>query len=379
MNTEISSTGKQLRTEITKEGKLLLTLVDVDTPDPGPDEVLVRVQAAPINPSDLLMIFGLADMTTAVADGTAANPRVTADVPPAFMGAMSARTGQSLPCGNEGAGIVVKAGSSPQAQSLVGKTVSLLSGSTYSQYNLLSAQQVLVLSASTTAKEGASCFVNPLTALGMVETMRMEGHKALVHTAAASNLGRMLIKICQADRVDLINIVRRDEHVKLLKDLGATYVFNSTTSSFMHDLTAALEKTGATIAFDATGGGKLAGRILTAMEHALNKSAPAYSRYGSTTHKQVYVYGGLDRSATEFNRSFGMAWSVGGWLLPYFLEKAGQETTIKLRARVADEIKTTFASHYSKEIALQEMVSLQAIQEYGQQATGNKYLVCPEK
>jgi len=340
--------------------------------------VIVRVEAAPINPSDLGLLFGGADMSTARTSGTADRPVVTASIPQNMLKAMAGRVDQSLPVGNEGAGVVVAAGDSPAAQALLGKVVAILGGAMYAQYRCTRASQCLVLPAGTTPAEGASCFVNPLTALGMVETMRLEGHKALVHTAAASNLGQMLVKICQKDGVPLVNIVRKQDHVDLLKSIGAEHVCNSSAPDFMERLTDALVATGATIAFDATGGGRLAGQILTCMEAALNRTAKEFSRYGSTTHKQVYIYGGLDRSPTELNRSFGMAWSIGGWLLTPFLQKIGPAAAQKLRERVAAEIKTTFASSYTQVVSLREALSLEAIGVYGAQATGQKYLVAPD-
>ena len=371
--------GLQLRSTVKKDGTLELTLVNIPTPDPKPDEVVVRVDAAPINPSDLGLLLGAADMSTAKTSGTAANPVVTATIAPNVMRMMAGRLDQSLPVGNEGAGVVVAAGTSEAAQKLVGKTVAILGGSMYSQYRVIKAAQCLLLPPGTTPAEGASCFVNPLTAIGMVETMKLEGHKALVHTAAASNLGQMLSKLCNKDSIGLVNIVRKPEHVKLLKSIGAVHVVDSSQPSFMDDLTNALVATGATLAFDATGGGKLAGQILTCMEVAANKTAKEYSRYGSTTHKQVYIYGGLDRSPTEFNRNFGMAWGIGGWLLTPFLQKIGPVEAQKLRERVASEIKTTFASKYTKVVSLPEALALSEIAVYGKQATGEKYLIDPNK
>jgi len=292
---------------------------------------------------------------------------------------MAARVGQSLPVGNEGAGVVVAAGALAAAQALLGRTVAVLGGAMYTQYRCIKVEQTLLLPAGTTPAEGASCFVNPLTALGMVETMRREGHKALVHTAAASNLGQMLNRICIKDGVALVNIVRKPEQEAILRAIGAKYVCNAASPTFLEDLTQALVATGATIAFDATGGGKLAGQILGCMEAALNKTATEYSRYGSTTHKQVYLYGGLDTSPTEFNRNFGMAWGMGGWLLFPFLQRIGAEAAQALRQRVANELKTTFASHYAKEISLAQALQLDAIQDYGQRATGVKYLINPNK
>jgi NADPH2:quinone reductase len=371
--------GLQILSTVRTDGTLELSLASVATPEPKPDEVVVRLEASPLNPSDLGLLFGGADMSTAKASGPADNPVVTASISPAVMTAMAGRLGQSLPAGNEGAGVVVQAGSSPAAQALMGKTVAILGGAMYSQYRCINAAQCLLLPPGTTAAEGASCFVNPLTVLGMVGTMRAEGHKALVHTAAASNLGQMLVKLCLEENVGLVNIVRKQEQVSLLKSIGATYVCNSSAPAFMEDLTGALVATGATLAFDATGGGRLAGQILAAMETAANRTAKEYSRYGSTIHKQVYIYGGLDRGPTEFNRAFGMAWGIGGWLLTPFLQKIGAEGAQKLRERVAAEIRTTFASSYTKEVSLAEALQLTEIAVYGKQATGEKYLVNPNK
>jgi NADPH2:quinone reductase len=274
---------------------------------------------------------------------------------------------------------VVRTGSSEAARALEGKTVAAVGGGMYSQFRCVKVDQCLVLPPGTTAAEGASSFVNPLTALGMVATMRREGHKALVHTAAASNLGQMLCRICLQDGIDLVNVVRQREQEDILRGLGAAHVCNSSEPSFMQNLTQALVATGATLAFDATGGGKLAGQILTCMEAALNKAASGYSRYGSTTHKQVYIYGNLDPSPTEFNRSFGMAWGMGGWLLFPFLQTIGNAETQKLKDRVARELKTTFASRYSAEVSLSQALKPEAIAVYGKRATGQKYLVVPNK
>ncbi|MEQ8858888.1 MAG: zinc-binding dehydrogenase [Pseudomonadales bacterium] len=370
---------KQLRSTIGADATLELSLTEVDVPTPGKDEVLVRIEASPINPSDLGLLFGGADMSAARASGSAAAPVITAPVPDAVMPAMKARIGQSLPVGNEGAGVVTEAGADPAAQALIGKTVAILGGAMYAEYRAVKANQCLVLPEGTTPKEGASCFVNPLTALGMTETMRLENHKALVHTAAASNLGQMLNKLCLEDGIPLVNVVRRDEHKALLEGLGAKHVVNSSADSFLEDLTDALQATGATLGFDATGGGKLAGQILASMEAAAVRSAKEYSRYGSDVYKHVYIYGGLDRSPTILNRNFGMAWGLGGWLLPPFLARIGHAAAQKLRERVAAEIKTTFASHYTAEVGLAEALSLEAIGAYGRQATGEKYLITPQR
>lgn len=369
------SMGAQIQSTVRSDKTLRLAVENVPIPEPDGSEVIVRVEAAPINPSDLGLLFGGADMSTArVEDGA-----VIADIPEAMFRAMGPRMDQSLPVGNEGAGVVIAAGDSELAQSLMGKTVAILGGAMYSRYRCIKAKQCLVMPEGTTPAEGASCFVNPLTALGMVETMRLEGHTALVHTAAASNLGQMLQKVCLADGIDLVNIVRKPEQAEILKGIGAKHVCNSSDPDFMEALIEALVATGATIAFDATGGGKLASQILTAMEVAANRTATEFSRYGSTTYKQVYIYGGLDRGVTELTRGFGMSWGLGGWLLTPFLQKIGFDEAQKLRERVAAEVKTTFASTYVAEVSLAEALTLEAIATYGKQATGEKYLINPSR
>lgn len=370
---------QQLRSTVTSSGQLKLELAQIEVPAPTSNEVLVRVEASPINPSDLGLLFGMADMSTAKASGTSDAPMITADIAPNILKALTARLDQALPVGNEGGGVVVAAGDSELAQSMLGKTVGILGGAMYTQFRCVDAEQCLAMHEGTTSAEAASCFVNPLTALGMVETMKAEGHTALVHTAAASNLGQMLNKICIADGVQLVNIVRKQEQVDLLTAMGAQHVCNTSDDDFMQELTDALVETGATIAFDATGGGPLTGQILTAMERAALTTTKEYSGYGSTTYKQVYIYGGLDRRPTEFNRAFGTAWGIGGWLLPPFLQKIGVEAAEALRQRVANEIKTTFASAYTAEVSLSEALTLEAITVYGKQATGEKYLINPSK
>src|ERR1700712_5322694 len=338
-------TGLELRSLIKKSGELELSLASVPIPEPGPDEVLVRVEASPINPSDLGLLVGAADMSTAKTSGTGDAAVVTAKVPDGAMKAMAGRLDESMPGGNEGARGGIKAGSSDAAQALLGKTVAMIGGAMYAQYRCLRAKDVLPLPPGTTPAEGASCFVNPLTSLGMVETMRREGHKALVHTAAASNLGQMLNKICLKDGVDLVNIVRNSEQADILRKLGAKHIVDSSAPTFMADLTNALVETGATLAFDAIGGGRLPGEILTCMETAANKTAKVYNRYGSSVHKQVYIYGGLDMRPTELVRSFGMAWGIGGWLLFPFLQKIGPADGARLRQRGGGGLQNTFARH----------------------------------
>ncbi|RYF34628.1 MAG: NADH oxidase [Comamonadaceae bacterium] len=369
----------ELRSLLKPTGELELSLVDVKTPEPTADEVVVRVEGAPINPSDLGLLLAAADLSTVKASGSATRPVVTATVSERVLPAMKARLGESMPVGNEGAGVVIKAGGSAAAQALLGKTVSMIGGAMYTEERVIRADQCMALPEGVSAAEGASWFVNPLTSLGMVETMKREGHKALVHTAAASNLGQMLNKICQKDGIELVNIVRKPEQEALLRSLGAKHVVNSTSPTFMEDLTAALATTGATLAFDAIGGGKLAGQILSAMEAAINRTAKEYSRYGSAVHKQVYLYGSLDRSNTEIVRNIGMAWGIGGWLLFPFLQKVGPAEVERLKARVASELKTTFASHYTQVVSLAEALTPEAIGVYGKAATGEKYLINPAK
>jgi NADPH:quinone reductase-like Zn-dependent oxidoreductase len=375
MAQNIPDSGLQLRSIIRPEGELELSLVATPVQAPGEGEVLVRVEASPINPSDLGLLLGPAEMSTLKAEAGV----VTAKVPPALMRAVAARVGQSMPVGNEGAGTVIAAGPDASSQALVGRTVAMLGGAMYGQYRTLRAADVLPLPEGTKASEGASCFVNPLTALGMTETMRLEGHKALVHTAAASNLGQMLNKICLKDGIDLVNIVRSEEQAAILKDIGARYILDSTSASFMEELVAALSATDATLAFDAIGGGKLASQILSAMEQAQSAKAGDYSRYGSTVHKQVYIYGGLSTEPTELTRSFGMAWGVGGWLLTPFMARIGAQGAQRLRQRVVDELKTTFASHYTAEISLREALRPDVIAAYQRKSTGEKYLINPAK
>ncbi len=377
MPNDLPATMRQIRSLVTEDGRLQLSLAAVDLPEPQPHEVVVRIEAAPINPSDLGLLLASADLDTATATGSPSEPVVTADIPPQTMRGLGARIGESMPVGNEGAGVVVAAGSSADAQALLGRTVAIIGGATYAEYRCLPAMMCLALPDGTKPADGASCFVNPLTSLGMVETMKMEGHTGLVHTAAASNLGQMLQRICLADGVPLVNIVRRPEQADVLRALGATHVCNSSAPTFMEDLTSALVETGATIAFDAIGGGRQAGQILACMEAAVNTAATEYSRYGSSVHKQVYIYGGLDRGPTEFNRNFGMAWGIGGWLLTPFLGKIGTAGMLRLQARVVAELITTFASHYTDEVSLAGALSIDAISVYARQATGQKFLIRP--
>lgn len=376
--TDLPDTNLTMLTLAKPEGELEVSLERRPMPTPQPHEVLVKILATPINPSDLGLLFGAADMTTARASTRDGLPVITADIPAPAMRAMAGRVGDALAIGNEGCGTVVAAGSSPEAQALLGKTVALIGGEIYAEYRCLPAQMCMVLPDGTDPKDGASCFVNPLTSLAFTETMKNEGHSAIVHTAAASNLGQMLVKICAKDGIPLVNIVRSDAQVEILKGLGAKYIVNSSADDFMDRLIDAIAETGATIGFDATGGGKLAGQVLTAMEAAAVKRMTTYSRYGSDTFKQVYIYGALDLSPTVFSaRSFGLTWSLSGFLLTPFLQKAGMETNMRLRKRVIDELTTTFKSHYSHEISLTDALSLDVAQAYNAKRTGEKYLIKP--
>lgn len=374
----VPDTSLELRSTLGEDGTVTLDLRESEVVPPGEDEVVVRVEAAPINPSDLGMLFAMGDVGAATAAvGTDGRPAVRVPVSQAAVLGQGGRLGKPMPAGNEGGGTVVAAGASPRAQALLGRVVGFLSGNAYAQYRTLSTSQCLPMAEGTGPEDAAAAFVNPLTALGMVETMRAEGHTALLHTVGASNLGQMLNRICLAEDVGLVNVVRKPSQVELLRGQGAQHVCDSSAASFVDDLTDALRATGATIAFDAIGGGELAGTVLSRMEKVASEQADEFSRYGSTTHKQVYVYGGLDRGPTMLRRDFGMAWGLGGWLLTPFLAKLGQEGADRLRQRVADEITTTFASAYGMRLSLEDVVDPAMVKRYGRMATGDKALVTP--
>ncbi len=358
-------------------GRVVMFLNEVEVAPPGDDEVIVRVEAAPINPSDLGLAFGGADISAAVSEGTPIRPAISAPIAASVMRSAVGRVGMALPVGNEGAGTVVAAGSSDAAQALLHKTVAVAGGGMYAQYRRVKASICAELPEGTSAVEGASSFVNPMTVLGMLETMRMEGHTAIVHTAAASNLGQMLNRVCIDEGVPLVNVVRRAGQQDLLREAGAKYVCNTESDTFMADLTEAIAATSATLGFDAVGGGRLAGQILAAMEAAAVAKMPAFSRYGSDTHKQVYIYGSLDRGPTELHRSFGMSWGLGGWLLTPLLAKIGPAAVDAMRRKVTSNLKTLFASSYTREVSLAEALSLDAVKDYARQGTGSKYLIRP--
>jgi len=377
----LDNSSKEIRSTLTNEGILELSIVNVERPVPGDNEVLIKVEASPINPSDLaLLITFAADLDSLSVSGEGDQTVASIKLHPGLLGALKPRMGLSMEVGNEGGGVVIDAG--VNAKNLIGKTVGVAGGAMYSQYRCIPAQSCLVMNEGTTSMQAASSFVNPLTALAFVETMRLENHTALLNTAAASNLGQMLVKICKDDGVPLINVVRKPEQVETLKKLGAEYICDTSADSFMDDLVEAIVATSCTLGFDATGGGnggKLPGQILTAMEIAANKTATEYSRYGSDTYKQVYIYGGLDMSPTVLNRAFGLQWGLGGWLLTPMIGRIGMERFGQMRQRVAAEINTTFASHYTQEISLAEMLQPEIIRGYAKQATGEKYLVNPHK
>jgi NADPH2:quinone reductase len=377
MSAPVPATALRLRSLVTPGQTVELSLETVEVHEPGPTEVLIRVEAAPINPSDLGLLLAGADVFAAVVSGPADRPVVTVPLPDAAMRAMAGRVGIPMQVGNEGAGTVVAAGSSKAAQELLGKTVAAAGGGMYAEYRCVDVALCLELPAGTRPVDGASSFVNPMTALGMIETMRRENHVALVHTAAASNLGQMLNRLCIEEDVPLVNIVRRQEQADMLRSAGAIYVCKSGAPGFIADLTAALKETSATLAFDAVGGGRLASQILTCMEAAASAAGGSYSRYGSSVHKQVYLYGSLDRGPTELARNFGMAWGVGGWLLTPFLQQIGPEGIARLRSRVAAELTTTFASSYTDEVSLAGALAPEAMTAYARHATGQKYLIIP--
>ena len=372
-------TNLELRSLIKESGELELCLVESPVPVPGEDEIIIAMQAAPINPTDLLLLFGPADPGQAQARGSAERPVVTIPVPAAALASFSKRFGKSLLTGSEGAGVVTAAGAGAMAQALLGRTVGTVGDGAFARYRKARAADCLPLPAGVTAAEGAHWFINPMTALGMVGTLRAEGHRALVHTAAASSLGQILVRLCQREGVPLVNIVRRAEQAETLRALGAEHVCDSSLPTFAEDLRGALKATGATLAFDAIGGGPLAGQILSAMEAVQIADLPEFSRYGSTVPKQVYIYGGLDPRPRELAGRYGMAWGVGGWVVTSFLQKAGPARVGELRAQIAAELKTTFANSYRRTLSLAELLQPEIIQEYTRKATGGKFLLDPSR
>ncbi len=364
----------QMQSCLHENGTVECALVEIDVPEPAHNEVLVQIEAAPINPSDLGLMFGAADLSSARLAEREGQPALLLDVPTAAMRAMAPRIGHWMPVGNEGSGRVVAAGSHPDAKAFMGRRVGMFGGEMYAGYRCVPVEQCMPFSDAISAEQAASCFVNPMTALGFMETRDIEGQKAIVHTAAASNLGQMLHRLCEADDIPLVNIVRSDEQVALLKSLGADWVLNSGDADFMSKLIEALVATGATLAFDAIGGGKGVNRILTAMELAAAKTG-SWSRYGSEEPKQAYIYGQLDLGATQLTRGYGWVWSVSGWLLTPFMKRAGPERVAKMRERVITEIDTTFASHYASRSSLRDAMTVEAVRRYGARKTGQKTLL----
>lgn len=371
----MTQTSRELRSTVSEDGTLRLNLERVDIPDPGQGELLVRVEAAPINPSDLGLLLGPADMDSLHAEGSPDDPVLTARISPKALPGLRARLGKSMPVGNEAAGTVIKAG--PDLQDLVGKRVAMIGGAMYADLRLITPDACIVLPDDATPDEGASLFVNPLTALGFVETMRAEGHSAIVHAPAASNLGQMLVRICKDDGIGLVNIVRSQEQVDLLKGIGATHVVDSSADDFFDRLCDAIDRTGATLAFDAIGGGEMTGTILNAMEAVALRKMDDYDRYGSATMKQAYIYGALDTGPTILKRGFGFQWSIGGWLLFHALKRIDPAVVKKMHERVAAEMRTTFASHYTARISLADALKPENVVAYQKKSTGSKYLIVP--
>lgn len=376
MVSEPDRQSRHLVSLVREDGTLELSVAVAEVPRPGPDEVVVRVEAAPINPSDLLLFLAGADPTKLGASGSTEAPVLRGTVP---LGPhLAGRLGVPMPLGNEGAGTVVEAGSSPAAQALLGRVVAAaVGGGMYAERRLLRVDQVVPMNPGTTAIEAASACINPLTILGFLGTMRREGHRAIANTAAASNLGQMLVRLCRKDGVPLVNVVRRPEQASLLRERDATHVVDSSRATFVADLTEAFAETGVTLAFDAIGGGETAGQLFTAMEAALARKMPGFHRYGTPVHKQVYVYGGLDVRPTPLARTWGLAWGMGGWLMtPWLLSQTPAEVAA-LRRRIADEVTTTFASPHVGAVGLAEALRPEVIAAYAKRATGEKYLVLP--
>ena len=366
------TTGKQILSTL-EDGKLTVEVVETEFPDPTGNQLLVQMEAAPINPSDLALLTGAADLENAEYSPG----KFVATMPEPFNSAQKGRHGQRLPVGNEGAGTVIAAGDSEMAQALVGQRVACVPGNAYSQYCLADAGLSLPLG-DMSSEQGASAFVNPMTALGFVETAKMEGQEAIIHTVAASNLGQMLVKICQEDDIPLVNIVRKAEQVELLQGLGATHIVNSSDDDFLDQLRGSIDTTGAYLGFDPIGGGQMVDDCFKAMEQVAATKMTEYSRYGSDQAKKMYIYGRLDFGPTLLTPAYGFGWTLSGWLLTPFLQKAGLETMIRMRQRVQEGLTSTFASSYKRKVTLEEMLTKEAALDYRAMKTGEKYLVTPQ-
>ncbi|WP_336335695.1 zinc-binding dehydrogenase [Pseudomonas putida] len=370
--------GRELRSTINQDGKLTLSLEHIELQPPGDDELIVRVEAAPINPSDSGLLLGPADLGTMRVGAHAAAPRLELSVPAARLAAVRGRIGQSLAVGNEGAGTVVAAGKKVAA--FEGKRVGMFGGGMYADYRKIHADDVVVLPEGVSTSDGAAMFINPLTALGFVETARREGHKAIVHTPGASSLGLMLQRICLADGIPLVSIVRSAEQVALLQDIGARHVLNSQDQDFAERLVEAIAETGATIAFDAIGGGSLGSDILLAMERVAMRQVSQYTRYGSEVFKQLYLYGSLDTAPMALDRApLGYAWSVSAWLLFSYLRKADPALVRRLRQRVLSELTSTFANHYTQTLGLAQVLQPDVLRALERKATGEKFIIDPRR
>ena len=368
----MSTTGKQLFTTLESDGTLTVEIAETTFPDPTGNQVLVKMEAAPINPSDLAILTGAADFENAEYSPG----KVVAKMPEPFNTGSKARHGQRLPAGNEGAGTVVAAGDGEMAQGLMGQRVACVPGSAFSQYAIADAAMCLPLG-DHSAEAGASSFVNPMTALGFVENAKMDGQKAILHTVGASNLGQMLNRICQEDGIALVNIVRKADQAELLKSQGAEHVVNSSDEDFMDQLRSAIEATGAFYGFDPIGGGQMVDHCFKAMEQVAVSQMSEYSRYGSNQAKRMFIYGRLDFGPTVLTPAYGFGWTLSGWLLTPFLQSAGMETVMRMRKRVLDNLTTTFASNYKEKVDLEGMLTKDAILDYRQMKTGEKYLVTP--
>lgn len=373
------SNARQLFTSVTEDHELVLSVEPLTVPEPGPDEVVVAIQAAPINPSDLGLLVGPADLSTARRGEVGGHPALIADVHPTLRRLAAARAGKKLPVGNEGAGLVVAAGASVGAQALLGRTVTAVGGAMYRTHRVLHSRAVLPLPEGAAAAEGASLFVNPMTVQAFLATMQQEGHTAIVHTAAASNLGQMLAKLCRKENVPLVAIVRRESQRAILAELGVPHIVDSSTETFFEDLVRAIAAAEATLCFDAIGGGDMANTVLIAMEAALRSRGAESSIYGTPVHKQVYQYGRLDFGPTRLTGSYGMYWGVGGWLLTPRLKELGSKRTMQMRQYAIEERNGIFASQYARTVGLDDLLDPETAQAINRKSTGGKVLIDPSQ
>ena len=366
-----------VRSEVRPDGTLELSLRSMPLPGPGPDEIVVELEAAPLHPADISQLLGPADLSSGQRTGSGEDSKIVFQIPDARLPSMAARNGKSLAVGNEGAGVVIATGDNQQK--LLGKMVAVMGGAMLSRHRVVNVSNALMLPDGAAASTGAAALINPLTLLSMIETMREEGHGALVHTAAASSLGQMLNRVCFQDGIPLVNVVRRPEQASLLTSQGASFVCDSSSETFVRDLDAAVAATGATLAFDAVSGGPLAGQILSAMERACNASATECRRYGSEMHKQVYFYGGLDTRPTQLDRSYGMAWGVGGWLIFSKLKRMAPGKVDAMKARIVSELDSTFSTKFTAEISFTDLMRKEYFDAIARRSTGDKYLINPKR